>query len=96
MLRPVLSLDIHSQVAKMLTLLTTANFFSQKCVLYGKQSQISLVAICYLRDLEHFSEFKMAAATILEVRTFPIVDPGDIQGRVIPIYRGFRGWRVDF
>ena len=38
----------------------------------------------------------MATATILDVLKFPIIDPGDLQGRVIPIYRGFRGWRVDF
>ena len=38
----------------------------------------------------------MAAATILNVCKCPIIDPGDVHGRVIPIYRGFRGCRVDF
>ena len=34
----------------------------------------------------------MAASTMLDVLKFPIVDPGDLQGRVIPIYRGFVCW----
>ena len=38
----------------------------------------------------------MAAVTILDVWKFPIIIPGDLQRRVIPIYGGFRGWRVDF
>ena len=37
------------------------------------------------RDIEHLSESKMTAATILDVWKCPIVDPGDIQGHAIPI-----------
>ena len=33
---------------------------------------------------------------MLDVLKFPIVDPDDLQGRVIPIYRGFGCWRVHF
>ena len=39
-----------------------------------------------LRDIEHFSESKMAATTILDAWTFPTVDPDDIQGRAIPLF----------
>ena len=49
---------------------------------------------CYLRDIEHFSESKMAAATMLDVLKFPIVDPDDLQGRVVPMYRGCGCWLV--
>ena len=38
----------------------------------------------------------MAAATVLDVLQFPIVDPDDLQGRVIHINRGFGCWRVHF
>ena len=45
---------------------------------------------CYLRDIEHFSESKMAVATILDIWKFPIVDPDDLHGRVIPLF-----WMVE-
>ena len=44
-----------------------------------------------MRDIEHFSEFKMAAATILDVGKFPIIFPGDLQSSVIPILVVFEG-----
>ena len=42
-----------------------------------------------MRDIEHFSEFKMAAATILDVWKVPIIFPVDLQGRVITNLKGF-------
>ena len=31
---------------------------------------------------------------MLDVLKFPIVDPDDLLGRVVPMYRGFGCWRV--
>ena len=39
-------------------------------------------------DIEHFSEFKMAAATILDVWKYPIIFPRDLQGRFIGVFEG--------
>ena len=46
---------------------------------------------CYLRDIEHFSEFKMAAATIFDVEHFSTVHPDTLDGRVIPLFGVIEG-----
>ena len=45
---------------------------------------------------EHFSEFKMAVSAILNFGQCSSFDRDDIEGRIIPLYRGFPGWGVHF
>ena len=47
-------------------------------------------------NLEHFSEFKMAAAAIMDVGEFSTFELDDLEGHVIPLFRGLRGWGVHF
>jgi len=41
---------------------------------------------CHLCNLEHFSEFKMAASAILNFSQFLTFHLDDIEGRVIPLF----------
>ena len=48
----------------------------------------TLVWLLYLCDIEHFTEFKMATATIFDVEDFSTVHPDNLDGRVIPLFWG--------
>ena len=46
--------------------------------------------------MEHFSEFNMTSAAILNSEKFSTFDLDDLQGNVIPLFGGFRGWGFHF
>ena len=74
-------------------MLTTVNFFMKMyCIWLGEQNLLG----CILCNLEYFSEFKMAVSAILNFGKFSTFDLDDIEGRVLPLFKGFPGWRVHF
>ena len=54
----------------------------------GEQNELG----CILFNHEHLSEFKMAVSAILNFVKFVTFDLDDIEGRIIPLYKGFPGW----
>ena len=46
---------------------------------------------CYLRNLEHFSEFKMAASAMMNFVQLLAFDFEDLNGHVMALYWGFTG-----
>ena len=61
----------------------------RKCILYSQESKISVVAPCATLNIYHNSRF----LNFGQCSTF---DLDDMEGHVIPIYKGFPRWGVHF
>ena len=73
-------------------MLTTVNLFYGNVFYMVRRAKLG----CTLCNLEHFAEFKMSVSAILKFGKFSTCDLDDIEGRVIPLFKGFPGWGVHF
>lgn len=74
-------------------MLITVNSLTELCSMQFEE--LNLLG-CYLCNIEHFLDFKKAAAAILVVGQFSTFDLNDLEGRVIPLFGWFQGHGIHF